>query len=379
MCARRSGTYGARVSDEAPRGTQPSHTGWMGRIERLVLGTSSTVDRTQARLWWGGFPYAVFKKYSDDGASRLAALLTYYGFLSLFPLALVFVAVLTFFLQDNEHLRDEMLQTLFGPQYSQSIINSYDNLPSGGLPLVIGIVGLLLSGMGAVFALYVSLNQVWAVPWRQRYGFGPRYARVFLMLIIGGAGAVVVAATGVVAATVQLLSAGTRVALFLVSATVVILVLVAATKILTARPMHRREYLLGCVLAGVFIGLVFALGSPLLARIVANATPVYGVFATVIGILTLFYVTAQGAIICLEISAVRAWRLWPRGLDINLLFSADHRAYRLLAHIDERMPSQENEVRFDRTGNEDPERGGGDQVRRPGDEPPSPYDSLTTE
>jgi membrane protein len=344
-----------------------------------VLGTSSTVDRTQARLWWGGFPYAVFKKYSDDGGSRLAALLTYYGFLSLFPLALVFVAILTFALRDNEQLRDQMLQTLFGPQYSQSIINSYENLPSGGLPLVIGLVGLLLSGMGAVFALYVALNQIWAVPWRQRYGFGPRYARVLLMLFVVGVGAVVVAAAGVLAATVQLLSTGTRVALFVVSAFVVFIVLVCATKVLTARVVRRDEYLLGCVLAGVFIGLVFALGAPLLARIVTNATPVYGVFATVIGILTLFYVTAQGAVICMEISAVRAWRLWPRGLDINLLFSADHRAYRLLAHIDERMPSQENEVRFDRTGNEDPERGGGDQVRRPGDEPRSPYDSLTTE
>jgi membrane protein len=364
---------GTAVPADPPTGTQPSHTGVAGKVERVVLGTTTAVDRRQALTWWGGFPYAVFKKYSDDGGSRLAALLTYYGFLSLFPLALVFVAVLTLVLQDNQQLRDDLLQQLFGPDYSASILSSYDSLPTGGVPLMIGLVGLLLSGMGAVFALYVALNQIWAVPWRQRFGFGPRYARVLLTLIFLGAGALIVAAAGVVAGTVSFLPAGARVGLFVVSAVVAATVLVLATKVLTARPMARREYVLGCSLAGMVIGLVFAVGTPLLARFVSSAAPVYGVFATVIGILTLFYLTAQGAIICMEISAVRAWRLWPRGLDINLLFDADHRAYKLLASVDERMPSQENEVRFDRTGNDDAERGSGDH-RAPGSGPASPYD-----
>jgi hypothetical protein len=67
--------------------------------------------------------------------------------------------------------------------------------------------------------------------------------------------------------------------------------------------------------------------------------------------------------------------LWPRGLDINLLFDADHRGYRLLAHVDERMPSQENVVGFDRLGNDDPARTSGEVWRRPGDAPASPYEA----
>ena len=364
---------------DPPMGTAPSHSGVVGKVERVVLGTSAAADRTQARLWWGGFPYAVFKKYSDDGGSRLAALLTYYGFLSLFPLALVFVALLTLALKGNDQLRNDLLEQLFGPNYSNDILNSYEQLPSGGLPLVIGLVGLLLAGMGGVFALYVALNQIWAVPWRQRFGFGPRYLRVVVTLVVLGLGALTVAAAGVVAATVTQLSVVNRVGLTVAAAVVAAAVLVVATKVLTARTVRRDEYLLGCVLGGVIAALVFTVGGQVLARLVANATAVYGVFATVIGILTLFYVTAQTVIIAMEISAVRAWRLWPRGLDINLLFSADHRAYQLLAQIDERMPSQENQARFDRSGNDDPGRTDGARLRRRGDEPPHPYDSLTTE
>ena len=43
-------------------------------------------DRLQRRYAVLGFPYAVVKKYGDYGGGREAALITYYGFLSIFPL-----------------------------------------------------------------------------------------------------------------------------------------------------------------------------------------------------------------------------------------------------------------------------------------------------
>jgi uncharacterized BrkB/YihY/UPF0761 family membrane protein len=47
---------------------------------------------------------AVVKKFSDDQAGQLAALIAYYGFLSLFPLLLVMVTVLGFVLQGDPQL-----------------------------------------------------------------------------------------------------------------------------------------------------------------------------------------------------------------------------------------------------------------------------------
>jgi uncharacterized BrkB/YihY/UPF0761 family membrane protein len=40
---------------------------------------------------------AVFRKFGDDRGGSLAALLTFYGFLSLFPLLLLLVTLLGFF------------------------------------------------------------------------------------------------------------------------------------------------------------------------------------------------------------------------------------------------------------------------------------------
>jgi len=56
-------------------------------------GLLAWVDALQRRHVVLGFPFAVIRKYGDDGGWRHAALITYYGFLSVFPILLVGVAV----------------------------------------------------------------------------------------------------------------------------------------------------------------------------------------------------------------------------------------------------------------------------------------------
>jgi len=57
------------------------------------------VDGYQRRHRWLGFPIAVLYKFGDDQGPYLTALITYYGFLSLFPLLLLLVTILGFALQ----------------------------------------------------------------------------------------------------------------------------------------------------------------------------------------------------------------------------------------------------------------------------------------
>jgi membrane protein len=47
---------------------------------------------------------------------------------------------------------------------------------------------------------------------------------------------------------------------------------------------------------------------------VKNATPVYGTFALVIGLLVWIYLGAQLTLLCAEVNVVRVKRLWPRSL-----------------------------------------------------------------
>jgi hypothetical protein len=51
--------------------------GLNGLVNRIIVWA----DRLQRKHDVLGFPYAVVKKYGDDGGGRQAALITYYGFL----------------------------------------------------------------------------------------------------------------------------------------------------------------------------------------------------------------------------------------------------------------------------------------------------------
>ena len=48
------------------------------------------------------------------------------------------------------------------------------------------------SGTAGVFSLYAAVNQIFAVPYRHRYGFGPRYLRVFFVVFIMASAVLVV-------------------------------------------------------------------------------------------------------------------------------------------------------------------------------------------
>ena len=63
------------------------------------------VDRYQQRHALVGLPFAVVKKFGDDQGGNLAALLAWNAFFALFPLLLVLVTQLGYFLR-----RDPALQ-----------------------------------------------------------------------------------------------------------------------------------------------------------------------------------------------------------------------------------------------------------------------------
>ena len=63
------------------------------------MSAVSRVDAFQRRHPVIGFPLAVSYKFFDDQGVYLAALITYYGFLSLFPLLLLLASVLGFVLR----------------------------------------------------------------------------------------------------------------------------------------------------------------------------------------------------------------------------------------------------------------------------------------
>jgi hypothetical protein len=81
-------------------------------LSGLVNRVFGWADRLQRKHGVLGFPYAVVKKYGDDEGGRQAALITYCGFLSIFPVLLPGVAVLSRVLAGHPDLRQRLITAI---------------------------------------------------------------------------------------------------------------------------------------------------------------------------------------------------------------------------------------------------------------------------
>jgi len=309
----------------------------VNRVGALVGRVIAWADRFQRQHGVFGFPYAVIKKYGDDDGGREAALITYYGFLSIFPLLLLGVAILSKVLASDPELRQRLITEIVPPKLQPTIEQSLARLPTSTVPFIAGLIGLLFAGTGVVFSAYQTLNNVAAVPRRVRAGFFPRYIRVFVMLATLLLGALAVGALTVAATALPGVPGLERTVAVLGSALVIFGVLLLGARLLLVRHAPFRALWPGAVMGAVVVALVLNLGTPLLARLVAKAGPVYGSFATVAGIFALLYLVSQALVYSAEVAAVRYAHLWPRALDVNDPAPADFRAYTLLARAQERI------------------------------------------
>src|SRR3978361_834233 len=118
------------------------------------------IDRFEQRHSWIGFPLAVAYKYFDDQGAYLAALITYYGFLSLFPLLLLLVTILGYTLDGDPHLRAQLIHSAIDrfPGLSAQV-TGLDKLSGSWVALVIGMVGSLYGALGVSQATQNALNK----------------------------------------------------------------------------------------------------------------------------------------------------------------------------------------------------------------------------
>ena len=317
-------------------------------LTALVNRVIAWADGVQRRHGVFGFPYAVIKKYGDDDGGREAALITYYGFLSLFPLLLLGVAILSRVLAGDPELRQRLIDATVPPALQSTVEHSAATLPTSTVPFIAGLIGLLFSGTGVVFSAQQTLNNVAAVPRRRRAGFFPRYIRVFVMLATLLLGALAVGALTVVVTALPDLPGVDRAVAVLGSVLIVFGVLMLGARLLLSRPAPVRALWPAAALGAAAVTLLLTVGAPLLARLVSKAGAVYGSFATVAGMFALLYLVSQALVYSAEVAAVRYARLWPRALDVNKPTAADVHAMALLAGEQERIRAARVELSVSR-------------------------------
>lgn len=309
-------------------------------------------DRFQQGHAWAAFPVAVVKKFGDDQAGSLAALIAYYGFFSLFPLLLVFVTVLGFVLQGNAELQQRILDSALAefPVIGTELGQNVGAVQGSGLALVVGLAGALWGGLGVMSSAQNAMNEVWNVPFTRRPNVMARTARSLGLLLVLGGGVILTTALaslgGAVAGSGPFALAGS----LLVNTGLFLL----AFRVLTSAPVGWRDLWPGALVAGAAWTGLQALGSFYVQRQLRGASDVYGTFATVIGLLSWLYLAAQVTLLAAEVNVVRTRRLWPRSLVTPPLTEADRRALARLVRQEERRPEQRVEVSFEREARGDP-------------------------
>lgn len=318
------------------------------------MSVTSRLDALQRRHRGLGFPIAVVYKYIDDGGGYLAALLTYYAFLSLFPLLLLAATLLGVVLGNDPAAQQEILGTALAqfPVIGRQLQDP-SRLGGGVTGLVIGTVTALYGGLGVAMALQNAMNTVWRVPVNRRPN--PLTGRLRGLLLLGAVGVALIATTGLSALGrgVGSLGAGVRVAVAAGSVLVNVAVFLLAYQLGTTRRLGLRQVAPGALGAAAVWQLLQWFGAGYVQNVVSRASEVNSVFAVVLGLIAFLYVAAVAIVMCAEVNVVLVDRLWPRALltpltdDVDLT-AADEQAYTAQAKAQRTKGFEQIDVTFDK-------------------------------
>jgi membrane protein len=341
----------------------PGSSTYRERVNDLV----DRVDAFQRRHPVVGFPLAVVYKFFDDQGNYLAAVITYYAFVAIFPLMLIGSSILGFVLQGNPELQREVLTSALS-QFP--IVGTQLGLPEGlrgsASAVVIGTLAALYGMLGLGQAAQNAVNVAWAVPRNSR--MNPVLSRVssLCFLLLAGLTVLTVTVLSSIASHLEIFGSeinrwlGLLVTLGLVGVNAV--VLAEMMRLATMRRQSFRSMLPGGVTIAVLWQLLQSLGGVYVENVISKASAMNGVFALVLGLVALLYIASLMAVIGLEVNVVLVRRLYPRALltpftDAVDLTDADIRAYADYAKAQRHKGFQRVRVTFARPGQEDAEPG----------------------
>lgn len=303
-------------------------------------------DGFQRRHHFVGFPLAVLKKYGDDEAGHQAALLAYYGFLSLFPLLLVLTSVLKQVIRGNAQLRETIISgaTTYLPVVGNDLQQSVHGLHANGVALAVGLLLTFFGARGVADALRTGINHVWQIPYVRRSGFPASILQSFAILLIGGIGLILAPLLSGYAVSVGGHGLVIRALALLLTLVILFVVFLLLVRVALPTRVPARDLWPAAAISAIGLTLLQAFGGYLLTHQLHHLSNLYGTFAIVLGLLYWLYLQAQLLFYAVEIASVRALKLWPRALDQQRLTLEDRRAFRLYARRNRYHPEETVEV-----------------------------------
>jgi membrane protein len=301
------------------------------------MSMAARLDHYQRTHRGAGFVLAVVYKFIDDSGTYLAALLTYYAFVSFFPLLLLFSSILGVVVRGNPELQQQLLHSalqqfpVVGAQLSAP-----EQLGGGWTGVLVGFLVAVYGGLGIAQAVQYAMNTAWSVPKHRRPNPFAARGRSLLLLSTGGLAILGSSIASALGSSAEAYGAdfgtGAHVLLTAASMAVNAVVFVLAFQLATPRRLGVRQVAPGALVAAVGWQLLQSFGGRYVGHVVKTASATNAVFALVLGLLAFFYVAALTFVFCVELNVVRVDRLWPRALltpftDAVELTAGDERVY----------------------------------------------------
>ncbi|CAM3273201.1 ribonuclease BN [Mycobacterium intermedium] len=311
------------------------------------------LDRLQQRNRGVGLIVAVVYKYLDDQGGYLAALITYYAFVSLFPLLLLLTTGLGVLLAGRPDLQAQVMHSalsqfpVIGSQLQQP-----EGLSGGTVAVVVGVLGALYGGLGVGQAVQNAMDSVWAVPRnKRRDALRSRTRSLLLLLVLGSAAIASTLISGIGHATDSLGIFG-KIGVAFVAVVINAAICLVAFRLTTARELSYRQVLPGAIAAAFIWQILQWFGAGYVGHVVKSSSATNSVFALVLGLLAFLFLISSTLVLCAEINVVVVERLYPRALltpftDNVDLTTADRKTYTKKAKAERVKGFQRVSVKFD--------------------------------
>lgn len=278
---------------------------------------------------WVDHAVRAYDRHSEVLGNHVAAAITYFGFLSFFPLLALGFSLVGYVSAVYPQARDGITAAVEGAFPSligtgPGEINIDDVVAAKGAAGLVGIVGLLYAGLGWVDSLRVGLRRVFGTEDEPLTFARKKTADLLVLVLLGTAllASVVVSSTATSATAYVLGTVGlddSLVATVLLKVLAVVLSLtvdaVLFAILLSRLPGARlswHQLRSGARLGAVGFEVLKLLGTFLVARTTQN--PVYATFGVVVGLLVWINLVSKLLVYAAAWTATQAYSLEPGGI-----------------------------------------------------------------
>ncbi|HEX4905634.1 MAG TPA: YihY/virulence factor BrkB family protein [Acidimicrobiales bacterium] len=309
------------------------------RVKQRITGTGRHLGERYPFLVT---VWAVQKRFGELNGSYLASAITLSSFLSLFPLLLVAISVIGFFSSGDPTLARDTVRFLglSGSSEAATIVTDAIQTAeeSKAAASIVGVVGLLWSGLGLVAALQYVYDTVWQVT-----GRGMKDKLFGLLWLVGGG--LLFATSFAVTSLVGALPGFLAPINILVGIALSFGLFMWTAKVLPHRDIGFKALVPGAMVGAIGLEILKLVGSLYVPRAVASSSAVYGSIGVVFAILAWLLFFGRLVVYSAVVNVVR-WEEEHGTVVIDIRVP--------------NLPGEQNDDDATRAGQQDPE---GDVVK----------------